>query len=244
MKKFTKNIIAMSKLRLKIATVLVKVAQRIHMDVLMQFSKPATIAELRSQQWYSMDGDHSLRLQYPLDAHSIVFDLGGFRGDWANDIHHLYHPYIYIFEPVGEYATHIKRRFAGQDKIRVFPIGLGNENRQDKLFLNGNWSSTFRGDQSHATLVEFVKASNFITEHQIGMIDLMKINIEGGEYDLLEHLLDTGNITKIVNLQIQFHEFIPFAARRMARIQDRLSASHELTYQYEFMWENWRLIHK
>ncbi len=231
----------MSKFRLAVATGLVKIAQRIHMDVLLKFSKPVTIPELRSQQWYAIDGDHTLRLQYPLDASSIVFDLGGFQGDWASEIDQLYHPNLYIFEPVPDYARKIADRFANNPKIKVFPIGLSNESRKDTIYLNGNWSSSFQGNHSPATQVQFIKADDFLTEQQVDRIDLMKINIEGGEYELLEYLLDKGFIGKVKNLQIQFHEFVPLAARRMARIQDRLSITHELTYQYEFMWENWRL---
>jgi FkbM family methyltransferase len=231
----------MSKLRLSLATFLVKIAQRVHMDVLMKFTTPVTIGELRAQPWYAIDGDHTLRLQYPLDQNSVVFDLGGFQGDWAHDIWQLYQPTICVFEPVTEYASNIERRFANNPKVKVFPIGLGNENREDTIFLNGNWSSSFQGNHSPATQARFVRASEFWASQGIGRIDLMKINIEGGEYELLEHLLDTGLVPQIGNLQIQFHDFVPLASRRMARIQDRLSLTHELTYQYEFMWENWRL---
>ena len=68
----------------------------------------------------------------------------------------------------------------------------------------------------------------------------MKINIEGGEYELLEYLLDTGLATQIINYQVQFHDFVPDAEARMTAIRERLSQTHTLTYQYEFVWGNWR----
>ena len=68
----------------------------------------------------------------------------------------------------------------------------------------------------------------------------MKINIEGGEYDLLDRLITTGLVGKIDNIQVQFHEFVPNAKERMQNIQKKLSKTHTPTYQYEFIWENWK----
>ena len=77
-------------------------------------------------------------------------------------------------------------------------------------------------------------------QNKIERIDLMKMNIEGGEYDLLDHLIETGFIRNIENIQVQFHDFVPEAKQRMMKIQKELSKTHRLTYQYIFVWENWR----
>ena len=69
----------------------------------------------------------------------------------------------------------------------------------------------------------------------------MKINIEGGEYELLEHLIEEKLMADIANIQVQFHDFIPGAQARMEAIQQELKKTHSLTYQYLFVWENWRL---
>ena len=44
------------------------------------------------------------------------------------------------------------------------------------------------------------------------------------------------------NIQVQFHDFIiQNAEERMINIQRKLELTHELTYQYVFVWENWKL---
>jgi hypothetical protein len=70
-------------------------------------------------------------------------------------------------------------------------------------------------------------------------IDLIKINIEGGEYELLSRLIETGLIDKINNIQVQFHEVTSTSLSEMHIIQQSLSKTHKPTYQYEFVWENW-----
>ena len=72
------------------------------------------------------------------------------------------------------------------------------------------------------------------------MVDLMKINIEGGEYDGLDKLVGTGLIKGIKSIQVQFHDFVPDAEKRVKDIHDKLQVTHIPTYQYEFVWENWQ----
>ena len=72
-------------------------------------------------------------------------------------------------------------------------------------------------------------------------VQLMKINIEGGEFELLERLLETRLISRIENIQVQFHNIAVESTRRMERIQQGMRNTHKPTYQYKFIWENWVL---
>lgn len=72
-------------------------------------------------------------------------------------------------------------------------------------------------------------------------IDLAKINIEGGEYDLLPALADQGALCRIRRLLIQFHLFQPdFIAKRDV-IRDKLAETHGCVWEYPFVWEEWCL---
>jgi FkbM family methyltransferase len=198
------------------------------------------IQEKRCIPWFSDNGDKTLRLQYNLDSTSIVFDLGGYEGQWSSDIFSMYCCYIHIFEPVEKFATKIEQRLSKNNRIFVHKFGLSNMNQKIQIFIDSDSSSTFKNRASSDT-INLIKAIEFIKEYDICRIDLMKINIEGGEYDLLEHLLDSEFIKNIYNIQVQFHDFVPNAETRMNKIQRELSKTHFLTYQYPFVWENWKL---
>ena len=43
------------------------------------------------------------------------------------------------------------------------------------------------------------------------------------------------------NIQVQFHNIAVESARRMERIQKAMEITHQPTYQYKFVWENWVL---
>ncbi len=191
--------------------------------------------------WTNVKGDKSYRLNYDLNKDSIVFDIGGYEGQWTSDIFSKYSCRIYIFEPVLEFIDNIKKRFEKNKKILTFKFGLGNKSKMAKISLSKDSSSLYGTGTIHQN-VKIVRAVDFLKEKDITKIDLMKINIEGGEYDLLEDFIQSGEIKKIGNIQVQFHNFIPGAKTRMKKIQKDLRKTHVLTYQYPFIWENWQII--
>lgn len=195
----------------------------------------------RVQPWFAANGDKTLRLNYDLNETSVVLDLGGYEGQWASDIFSMYRSEIHVFEPVASFAASIRHRFQRNTKIQVHEFGLGAKDEQTRLQLAGDSSSMHRGNPENEVAIRIVKASDFLAQNKISQVDLLKINIEGAEYDLLDHLLETGWTQRIKNLQIQFHAFVPNAEPRMKRIQEKLGASHRLTYQFPFVWENWEL---
>jgi FkbM family methyltransferase len=194
------------------------------------------------EAWRKINGDKTLRLNYDLSENSIVFDLGGYEGQWSSDIYSMYCCSINIFEPVPEFADNIIKRFSRNRKIHVYDFGLASQTRNALISVCDNSSSIFRPfTDANFLSVPLIRASDYLNEEGIARIDLMKINIEGAEYDLLEHLIDTGWVQRIDNIQIQFHSFAPDAHKRMYEIQERLELFHQLTYQYLFVWENWKL---
>ncbi len=197
----------------------------------------------RCKPWFEVQGDKNLNLHCDnITASSVVFDFGGYEGQWTSDIFAKYLCNVFIFEPYKEYANNITQRFANNDKIKVFDFGLANETFTAKLSSSDNSSSMFITNAENFVEIQLVKAVEFLKENNITQIDLVKMNIEGGEYDLLEHLIDTGFIKNIKNIKVQFHDFIiENAKERMNNIQEKLSITHKLIYQYEFVWEHWEL---
>ncbi|MCL4404046.1 FkbM family methyltransferase [Patescibacteria group bacterium] len=190
--------------------------------------------------WFDNPDRERLRLDYALDKNSLVLDVGGYKGQWASDIFAMYLCRVYVFEPVKKFADDIKVRFKNNDHITTFAIGLGGKTRQDCIHLRDDGSSVFGAGSSEET-VQITDIAQFMDDQVIRTVDLMKINIEGGEYELLERLIETGLVQSIKNLQVQFHRFVPDAESRMTNIQQKLGKTHRLTYQYRFVWENWQL---
>jgi FkbM family methyltransferase len=199
-----------------------------------------TERDIAHDKWLHDQGDKTLRLNYPLYSNSVVLDVGGFEGQWASDIYSRYLAVIHIFEPIPHYAQAIAARFSANKQITIHPVGLSDETRTIEFHVNGDASSSIVNSEEKITS-QVIAFDEWCDQYQIQEIALLKINIEGGEYALLEHILNTGRIKYIYDLQVQFHDFFTEASQRMKAIQSELAKTHYLTYQYPFVWENWRL---
>lgn len=188
--------------------------------------------------WNRDNGDTQLRFTYPLTPDSIVWDVGGYEGQWTSDLFSKYQPTIHIFEPVSSFASKITDRFMHNEKIIVHAYGLSDRDSILPIALTEDRSSIYI-TEGQTEAIHLRKTSTVFTELTTGRIALMKINIEGGEYALLEDLIDSGYINQVDNIQVQFHSFVPDASTRMQTIQKNLAETHRQTYAYPFVWENW-----
>lgn len=200
------------------------------------FPRPKSERELVVEAWERDHGDKTLRLTYPLAPDDTVWDVGGYEGQWTSDIFAKYQPTIHVFEPVARFADAIRERFAANNRIHVHQYGLSDHNKAADISLIGDRASTFVTDTQHEQ-AQFRSASTVVDE--LGTPALIKLNIEGGEYPLLEDLIASGKIRDIAHIQVQFHDFVPDAVDRMERIQQALAQTHTRTYHYPFVWESW-----
>jgi FkbM family methyltransferase len=192
------------------------------------------------QRWVNAKGDQTHRIDYPLLENSVVVDAGGYQGGWTETIWEKFRPNIHVLEPLNSYYYKIEERFRSKEKIKVYNYGLSSKEGDFLLNLDNDSSSIYKPGSD----VEKVKMKTFklfLEESGIDQIDLMKINIEGAEYELLEDIIEKGLQKRIKNIQVQFHVFIPDCNERRRKIRESLSETHECTYNYDFIWENWKI---
>lgn len=197
---------------------------------------------IAAPQWFSDNGDETLRLNYPLNTNSIVFDLGGYHGDFAAAIHEKYGSKVYIFEPVPQFYQKCVDRFQGNSQVTCFNYGLSSHNGWMDICLADN-ASSFSSPHAKGGVqqVQVRSIVECIREMDVKKINLMKINIEGGEFVVLPALIDSGEIQRIEYIQVQFHNFVKQATKNREEIRKNFNKTHEEMWNYEFVWESWRL---
>ncbi len=218
--------------------ILKRMLGRLHREVFPPPPKKPTERELMATKWFTDGGDDRFLFDYNLDRNSLVFDLGGYQGQWASDLFSRYQCPILVFEPVKSFAEKIEKRFRKNELIDVFNHGLGGSSRKETIHICADSSSVFKGsgDTENITIVD---VKDFLEERGITKIDLVKINIEGGEYELLERLVETDTTKIIENILVQFHDFFEDSDSRIETIQNNLKVTHTPSYQYKYIWENW-----
>jgi FkbM family methyltransferase len=197
---------------------------------------------LEVARWLRDKGDEELRLDYPLTKESIVFDLGGYHGDFASAIHDRYGCKVYIFEPVPEFHQKCVTRFLGNKKIVCLNFGLSSSDNWLDIGIAEN-ASSFSSPHAKGAMqrVQVRSIVDCIYDQGIDRIDLMKINIEGGEFDVLPAIIESGDIRKVQYLQVQFHNFVDNAAKQRAVIRSQFENTHTEMWSYDFVWESWKL---
>jgi FkbM family methyltransferase len=191
--------------------------------------------------WIAKHGDKTRRLDYCLTENSIVLDLGGYEGQWASDIFAMYLCEVIVFEPVKDFATKMRERFLRNPNIKVVEAAAGEGESVMELHHSADASSAFDVG-GNVVLVKKLDLLDYLTRLGVVEVDLVKMNIEGGEYELLEYLIKTRALPRFKNLQIQFHRCVPNAEQRAAEIRKHLARTHTLEWEFPFVWESWRKV--
>jgi len=177
-----------------------------------------------------------------LNEDSVVIDVGGETGIWSMKMFSKYKPKLYIFEPHPG-AVRILYENVKDKKANIFQYGLGSKNFVTQLSDSGMGSSIFNSspdfEQSKKFDIEIRDIKEVFEDLSLESVDLIKINIEGGEYDLVPRMIETGIVNKCKVIRIQFHDWIPDAFAMRKKIVKELSKTHEVEWSFPLVWESW-----
>jgi len=191
------------------------------------------------RRWRTARGDETLRLDYPLISSSVVIDAGAYLGDFAARVSERFGCTIHAFEPVPEFARRLRERsFPGH--VFVHEYGLSDHDSESDITLADDATGLF--GTGPLVRVRLRDVAGAIETLQLQRVDLLKLNVEGSEYEILERLIRSGRISSIVNIQVQFHRFRRDDARRYRQIARQLRRTHSLAWRFPFVWESWRLL--
>jgi len=156
--------------------------------------------------------DHSVDLSL-LDDNSIVFDLGGYKGDFTKELTKYIDCKVYIYEP-NYRLRYMDNIFKDNKNIVINYKGISNVVCNKYLYLGmkfgPNWVkqtgssyySSHKDVRERKIKTECTTIDNEIKKYGIKNIDLMKINVEGEEKVIIPSL----PLNKINQLTVSFHE--------------------------------------
>lgn len=172
--------------------------------------------------------DHQIR---------TVLDLGGYKGEWAEVIIDKHDPEIVIVEPVLKYSDFLNEKFKDNPKCTIIRA-IASDYYGEKQISVSEESSSVHIKSDETETVPCIQTSNIVFKEK--PYDLVKINVEGEEFDILNDLIATGKIQYIHTLVVQFHPFINNSGALREEIQSKLRLTHDKVFDYPFIWECWR----
>jgi FkbM family methyltransferase len=200
------------------------------------FFPTAQMQEL--ERWNANGGDETFRFNYEnIGPDSTIIDVGGYHGQWTSDMVARYGCQSIVLEPVPQFAEFIRQRFRHNPRVQVREFALGARSRAMKLCCESIYSTEYGGKA--VIDAEMIDVAEFFKDRIPRRIAAMSLNCEGGEYELLSRMMDTGIIERVKELEIQFHDFVPAAQEMRRSLRRELMATHREVYSYPFVWEHW-----
>jgi FkbM family methyltransferase len=187
-----------------------------------------------------MEAKRDLLFDVDLDARSVVFDVGAYHGEWSEVVAARYGCTIHAFEPDPSSFPRLVERAAAHPTVHPLEYGLGRAEGSATLSLAALGSSTFATQPALGTCTVRIRdVAALLAELGLESLDLLKVNIEGGEFDLFDRLIETGWLPRVRQVMVQFHEWHPKAYRRRRAIRRALARTHREVWCYPWIWELW-----
>ncbi|KAF0240211.1 MAG: methyltransferase FkbM [Planctomycetota bacterium] len=179
----------------------------------------------------------------------IFVDLGAYRGDTLELAMLTCPPFdrYYAFEPCDASFRTMEKAFKGRPGVECIHAAAGTADGTTRLYHHEDASGWFRrlfanenAGEGHSTMatktnvdtrsfetVPVVDLSRFLREHAKPEDEVvLKVDIEGGEYDLLEKLLADGAIDLVDKLYCEWHRHkMPVAEGRHEALLEKLAKS-------------------
>jgi FkbM family methyltransferase len=180
-------------------------------------------------------GDSIIYQSIALDSKSLVIDGGGYEGEFVDEILKKKNCNIYIYEPNVEFFNKLFLKYQNNNAIKVANLALFDKTCKISLSNNDNASSII--NNSFQDLKNIWACDVFEEFKKYQQIDLLKLNIEGAEYNVLNRLIDTGSIKRINYILVQFHKEYDDNYLKRNIILSELQKTHKVIFSYNYVWE-------
>ena len=150
-----------------------------------------------------------------LNKNSIVIDIGANIGSITQLIEDKYDCYIDCYEPNEHAFKELQKKFKNNKKINCYDNAVTEKNGEEKIYYHENsetnqlkWSTgtSLLKDKSNINPLNFkiikTKSIQSVIE-KFEVIDLIKIDIEGYEYNIIPELIK--NKSKIKKVICELH---------------------------------------
>lgn len=183
---------------------------------------------------------------------AVVLDVGAFEGSWASRVlarldegaERPHDVLIHAFEPEAGAVDRMRSSPVGHDpRVAIHPFGLAGRTRVESLIMAGPGSTVLDHDATGSggdrVTVELRDVDEVLRDLGVERVHFAKVNIEGGEYELIDRLHETGWLARMGPVIVQFHEFAPHAHRARRRNRRQLAHTHRRTWAYGWVYERW-----
>ena len=152
-----------------------------------------------------------------LNETSTVVDLGMSDGDFARAMVSRFGCRVYGLEP----EPSLFAALPDIDRVVKEQAAVSPTDEPVTLYMNATQCASTLFDVADTSVtVAGTTLTSFLDRHAISTVDLLKMDIEGAEFDVLASTSDS-DLLRIRQLTIEFHDFLDSSLLPRVRITDR-----------------------
>jgi FkbM family methyltransferase len=169
----------------------------------------------------------------------VFLDVGAHEGETLDAVRDPKFGFerIYCFEPASPCWPALET--VRDRRVTICRFGLWNQTTEHDLFDAGSIGASLFADKfkeaRSAAPARFVRATDWFRENLAAEDDVyVKLNCEGAEVDIVEDLLDSGELARVRAVMIDPDvRKVPSQAHRERELRERLAASGLTNYAME-----------
>lgn len=189
------------------------------------------------EQFATQGYNSRLYSELKIEKNETVLVLGGYLGASISEWRGLFDCEVVAFEPIPEYAKKLSLDFINDEKVLIQEFAVSAQEGVVDLGIEGE--ATGQYSNSRTKLKVRSKDINKVVNEIGDSLKLIEMNIEGGEYENLERLIQVGSISKVPTLLVQFHRYTLNEELRRAQIRIELEKTHSCVFEFPWVWERW-----
>lgn len=188
-------------------------------------------------RWFLFNRE-KLKYEMNFKSNGLILDIGSYVGEYTKKLLDK-NPKMtfWLYEPIPEYYRACLVRFKDRENVSVYQKAVSADGRDIRMQIDG-----LRSRQELKTndeVLEFASINIQEIFDSVSEIELLKMNIEGMEYECLNQLILSNSLIKANYLLIQFHNFESEAEKKRNLVIKAIEEDFTNVFTFEWIWELW-----
>ena len=162
-------------------------------------------------------GNRIYEKKFQVEENDIVVDIGATVGEFTYSILHKKPKHCYVVEPMAVFFDTLKKNLEGH------PVSFTNAAISSSKNLEIYWDNEVQTCRA-------LTFKEFIEQNRLFKIDFLKVDCEGGEYDIFsEENIDF--LTRIPKIAVEFHTGFSGFTEKFQKIKNNLKIFKKIHFE-------------